>query len=166
MAYFVSSELKTTTEETTRQLYEDLEDAHAELALITSMRGKGAVRLAGSCSGSQSTGSGIEGKRRCFQTTSSEEDNSDQGATPLSNGGEGVSPTTFRRLMTAADDVRDQHSEEEEVPCNDAEADCAEQVWNHEFVTTWKNRSRRCILIFSTTIYVVPCLLHNGVLRM
>ena len=135
MTYFVSTELKTTTEETTRQLYGDLEDAHAELALITPMGGKGAVRLAGRCSGSQSTGSGIEGKRRFFQTTSSEEDNSDQGATPLSNGGEGVSPTTFRRLMTAADDVRDQHSGEEEVPCNGAEADCAEQVWNHEFVT-------------------------------
>ena len=92
LVYTASSDSKMPAEEHTKQLHQELEEAHAELALFTPSKGEGAVkieshdRVCGCGSGRLSGGSEPEGMptRNIFGMSSSfEADNSEHGKTPV-----------------------------------------------------------------------------------
>ena len=134
---FVSSESKSTIEEQTKHLYQELEKAHAELALLTSGKGDGHVSI-----GSHGSGSGNgkpEGESEAYRTPTQrllsmglfEEVNSEHRTVPVSNSGEGVLSTTYRGLIGAAEGAPDSGSRKA-ASFNHIEASCGGQVCAHE----------------------------------
>ena len=132
----VSSDSKTSAEEHTKQLYQELEEAHAELALFTS-KGRGAIGpeshdiVHGCGSPRLSGGSEPEGmlaRKISGMSSLFEEENSEHGKTPVSNVREGLSPLTYRTLMARAGRGLDSGSSNERVSSNHVEAPYSEQV--------------------------------------
>ena len=136
---FVSSDSKSTIEEQTKHLHQELEKAHAELALLTSGKGDGHVSIGSHGSGSGSGNGRREGESEAYGTPTQrllsmglfEEVPSEHRTVPVSNGGEGVLPTTYQRLMGAAEGAPDSGSRKA-VSFNDIEASCGGQVCAHE----------------------------------
>ena len=138
---FVSSDSKSTIEEQTKHLYQELEEAHAELALLTSGKGDSPVSIGshGSGSGSDSGNGRREGESEAYRTPTQrllsmglfEEVNSEHMTVPVSNGREGVLPTTYRRL-DVAEGAPDSGSRKTGVSFNHVEASCGGKVCAHE----------------------------------
>ena len=110
-----SSDSKTSAEEKTKQLYQELEEAHAELALLTPSKGEGAIRLDRhdricGCGSGRLSGSSEHGK--ILVSNDREED---------------VSPLTCPRLMAQGVRNPDSDSRDGRVPSNRVEASYAEQ---------------------------------------
>ena len=141
--FFAFPDSKSTREEQTKHLHQELEKAHAELALLTSGKGDGHVSIgshgSGSGSGSGSGNGRREGESEAYGTPTQrllsmglfEEVNSEHRTVPVSNSGEGVLPTTYQRLMGAAEGAPDSGSRKA-VSFNDIEASCGRQVCAHE----------------------------------
>ena len=137
--FFVSSDSKSTIEEQTKHLHQELEKAHAELALLTSGKGDGHVSIGSQGSGSGSGNGRREGESEAYRTPTQrllsmglfEEVNSEHRTVPVSNGGEGVLPMTYRGLIGAAEGAPDSGSRKA-VSFNDIEASCGGQVCAHE----------------------------------
>ena len=110
-----SSDSKTSAEEKTKQLHQELEEAHAELALLTPSKGEGAVRL--------------DRHDRIFGCGSGRlSGSSEHGKILVSNDREeGVSPLTCPRLMAQGVGNPDYDSRNGRVPSNRVEASYAEQ---------------------------------------
>ena len=130
------SDSKTSPGEKTKQLYQELEEAHTEIALLTPRKGEGAVRIdrhdrvCGCGSGRLSGKSEPEGMltQNTFSMSSLfEAGSSGHGKTLVSNGREGVSPLTCRRLMAQGVRNPDSDSRNGRVPSNRVEASYAEQ---------------------------------------
>ena len=138
---FVCSDSKSTIEEQTKHLYQELEKAHAELALLTSGKGDGHVSIGshGSGSGSGSGNGKREGESEAYRTPTQrllsmglfEEVNSEHRTVPVSNSGEGVLSTTYRGLIGAAEGAPDSGSRKA-VSFSHIEASCGGQVCAHE----------------------------------
>ncbi|CAN0463276.1 unnamed protein product [Ascophyllum nodosum] len=117
MVAFIQTELedsKTSAEEKTKQLYQELEEVHAELALLTPSKGEGAVRL--------------DRHDRICGCEREAERKLEHGKMLVSNDREeGVSPLTCPRLMAQGARNSDSDSRDGRVPSNRVEASYAEQ---------------------------------------
>ena len=139
MFLFVSSDSKSTIEEQTKHLHQELEKAHVELALLTSGKGDGHVSIGSHGSGSGSGNGRREGESEAYRTPTQrllsmglfEEVNSEHRTVPVSNGGEGVLSTTYRGLIGAAEGAPDSGSRKA-VSFKHTEASCGGQVCAHE----------------------------------